>query len=140
MKFIKNSITLVLVFLLLATCTSNTIYKKPKNLIPKIKMVDLLVDMYLANAATNIKNKDLKKKINYMPLVYDKYGIDSLRFNISNEYYMSRIDDYELLYKEVESRLKKILDTIETTQNTIDSLEKKQIFEIKKANKKELKP
>ena len=107
MNFSKHIVVLVLTVFITA-CTSNTIYKKPKDLIPKEQMVDLLVDMYLANAAKNVKTKKLEKKINYMPLVYEKYGIDSVRFQSSNLYYMSLIDDHEAIYKKVDARLKKM--------------------------------
>ncbi|HIP48846.1 MAG TPA: DUF4296 domain-containing protein [Lutibacter sp.] len=108
----------------ITACTSNTIYKKPKDLIAKDQMVDLLVDMYLANAAKNVKTKKLERKINYMPLVYEKYGIDSTRFQTSNLYYMSLIDDYEAIYKRVDAQLRKMLDTTEASLKTIDSLKK----------------
>ena len=43
-----------------------------------------------------------------MSLVYDKYNIDSTRFADSNFYYYSNIEEYELMFKEVEIRLKEI--------------------------------
>ncbi len=104
------------------SCTSNTILKEPDNLIPKEQMVDLLTDMYIANAAFSVKNKNLNRKIDYVPLVYEKYQIDSLRFDSSNLYYMSRIDDYELIYKEVEVRLKEMSKKTEATKKLEDSL------------------
>ena len=109
---------------LLVSCTSNTIYKKPDNLIPREQMVDLLTDMFIARAAHNIKNKDDKRKINYMPLVYEKYKIDSLRFSDSNLYYMSRVDEYEAIYKEVEARLTAKHTTIKKANKRKDSLNK----------------
>ena len=109
---------------LLVSCTSNTIYKKPDNLIPREQMVDLLTDMFIARAAHNIKNKDDKQKINYMPLVYEKYKIDSLRFIDSNLYYMSRVDEYEAIYKEVEARLTAKHTTIKKANKRKDSLNK----------------
>ncbi len=116
------------------SCTSNTILKEPDNLIPKEKMVDLLTDMYIANAAFSVKNKNLNRKIDYIPLVYEKHQIDSLRFHTSNLYYMSRIDDYELIYKEVEVRLKEMSKEAEATKMLEDSLNLK-----KKELKKKLK-
>jgi hypothetical protein len=94
-------------------CTSNTIIKKPDHLISKNQMVDLLSDMLIASGAENIKNEDLERNVNYFPLVFEKYGIDSTRFKESNFYYTSRIDDYEEILKNVEERLKaqkKVLD------------------------------
>lgn len=112
----------IITIVFLGACTSNTIYKKPEDLIPKNQMVDLLTDMYLANASTNIKTKKLERNLNFMPLLYEKYGVDSLRFQNSNRYYMSRIDDYEAIYKKVEINLKYILDTTETSKKAKDSL------------------
>ena len=123
---LKPYISLLLTGLLfMASCTSNTILKEPDNLIPKEKMVDLLTDMYLANAASSVKNKNLKRKIDYVPLVYEKYQIDSLRFHTSNLFYMSRIDDYELIYKEVELRLKEMNKKAEAAKQREDSLNSK---------------
>ena len=119
---IKNTLIIALISIFFTACTSNTIYKKPDDLIPKKQMVDLLTDMYLANAATHVKTIKMERKLDYMPLIYEKYGIDSLRFQTSNVYYMSRIDDYEAIYKKVEARLKKMLDTTEVSLKIKDSL------------------
>jgi len=120
-----RSIALLFILFLLGACTSNTIYKKPDDLIPKNQMVDLLTDMYLARATKNIKTKTLERNHEYMPLIFEKYGIDSLRFQHSNLYYMSRIDVYEAIHKKVEKKLKKILDTIELKENDSLLLSKK---------------
>ncbi|MEN8186111.1 MAG: DUF4296 domain-containing protein [Bacteroidota bacterium] len=93
----------VLVFLL--SCESKTNLEKPKDLIPEDQMVDLLVDINLANAAKSVKNKNAQKKINYMPLVYEKYNIDSTRFANSNLYYTSKVDEYRRIFQEVDERL-----------------------------------
>lgn len=122
----RNFFLLSVIFFLLYACTSNTIYKKPDDLIPKKEMVALLTDMYVANAAININTNKMKRNINYMPLVYEKYGVDSLRFHTSNVYYMSRVDDYEAIYKKVEKNLKKMLDTTEASQKLKDSLLRKE--------------
>ncbi len=134
-----RAIILFISILIISACTSNTIYKKPDDLIPKKQMVNLLVDMYLANAASGIKNKNLEKKINYMPLIYEKYGIDSLRFQRSNTYYISRADLYESIYKKVETRLKKMLDTTLASQKIQDSLRIAKLKTAKKTVTKELK-
>ena len=83
---------LILVFLFLS-CTGNSIYEKPDNLIPKDSMKLILKDLFLATAAKNIKNKNLQRRFSYIPLVYQKYKIDSTRFKESSLYYTSKIDD-----------------------------------------------
>ncbi len=103
-------------------CTSNTIIKKPDHLISKNQMVDLLTDMFIAAGAENIKNIDLERNVNYYPLVFEKYGIDSTRFKESNYYYTSQIDDYEKILKKVNERLKAIKDKLDFEIKLKDSL------------------
>lgn len=88
------------------SCTSRTIYKKPKNLIEKDQMIDLWTDIYIAKGARSVKTKDLRKNIDYIPLILKKYNIDSSSFSESNIYYTSKIDDYEKMFEEVQERLK----------------------------------
>ncbi|RKF05299.1 uncharacterized protein DUF4296 [Tenacibaculum lutimaris] len=96
--------------LLLVSCTSNTIYKKPENLIPKDSMIALLTDMYIASSAKNQKNKFLEREKNYMILVYEKYKIDTTRFDISNTYYTSQVDEYTEILKKVKSNIDSLND------------------------------
>lgn len=103
-------------------CTSNTIIKKPDHLIPKNQMVDLLTDMLLASGAENIKNNNLERNVNYFPLVFEKYGIDSTRFKESNYYYTSRIDDYEEILKKVDERLNTLKKGLDNEIRLQDSL------------------
>lgn len=108
----------------LINCTSNTIVKKPDNLIPEEEMVDILTDMFLASGARNIKNIHLKRNVNYFPLVYDKYQIDSTRFKESNFYYISKIDDYDKIMNKVNSRLKDYKKENELIRDERDSIKK----------------
>ena len=103
-------------------CTSNTIIKKPDDLISKNQMVDLLTDMLIAAGAENIKNVDLERNLNYFPLVFEKYGIDSTRFKESNYYYTSQIDDYEKILKKVNERLKALKEKLDNEIKLQDSL------------------
>ena len=103
-------------------CTSNTIIKKPDNLIPKNKMEDLITDMLIAAGAENIKNIDLERNVNYFSLVFEKYGIDSTRFKESNYYYTSQIDDYEKILKKVNERLKALKEKLDNEIKLQDSL------------------
>jgi len=111
----------LMIFLMVA-CTSNTIYKKPKNLIPKDTMALLIADLYIASSAYYVKNKKAEIKVSYMPLVYKKYGVDSLRFMNSNYYYTTLIDEYDELYKLVHLRLSDQKKKLEKITKTSDSL------------------
>ena len=127
---------------LLASCSSNTIYDEPKDLIPKDSMVLLLKDLYLATSAKSIKNKKQQKKISYTPLVYNTYKIDSLRFSSSNFFYTSKVDVYEPMLDQVMALLKKeqvFFTEAKKIKDSIfnDSIKKKKIT--KDTKEKELK-
>lgn len=119
----------VLFFILaigLVACSSNTIYKPPKDLIPKDTMVSLLTDMYIAKSAKSFKNLELQTTINYMPLIYNKYKIDSVRFISSNLYYTSKIDDYHDMFKLVKLNLTHLKDSVQRELQMKDSIRHRQ--------------
>ena len=118
-------------FILFVSCTGNTIYKKPKDLIPKDSMVMLLTDMHIAAAATGTKNKFNSKGVNYMYFIYDKYKIDSTRFESSNTYYTSMIDNYDKLLNEVKQNLQQKGVDIQKEINASDSITKDKKNEVK---------
>jgi hypothetical protein len=103
--------SLCILFVLIA-CESKVNYQKPDNLLSKKQMTDLLFDMHIAAATSNVSNLKLEKNRNYMSLIYKKYGIDSAEFAINNLYYTSSIDDYEEMFEALEKRLKKLQDSI----------------------------
>jgi len=125
----KKIIYIVVLSILAVSCNSNTILKKPKDLIPKDEMVNILTDMLIATSAHRLKNKGLMRNINYFPLVFEKYQIDSTRFQTSNFYYTSKIDDYDAILKEVKARLtaqKKVVDSIRKVEDSIKKVKKYQ--------------
>ena len=115
-------ISIVFIGILLINCTSNTIIKKPDDLIPKNQMVDLLTDLLLASGAENVKNLQLKRKVNYYPLVFEKYNIDSTQFKESNHYYSTKVDEYDQIIKKVEARLETLIKQYEDERRLKDSL------------------
>lgn len=123
------------VFIFLISCTSNTIFEKPKNLIPKDTMSLLIQEMMIATSAKFIKNKNLKKNSNYMPFVYDKFKIDSARFLESNLYYISKIDEYQEILTNAKNRLEQRKDSVTRLSSRLDSLRRDSINKNKKALK-----
>lgn len=115
----------ILIGLLLVSCTSNTIYKKPENLISKDSMVLLLTDMYIASSAKNQKNKFLEREDNYMFLVYEKYKIDTTRFDISNVYYTSQVDEYTEILKKVKRNIDSLATFYKEMKKEQDSIKGK---------------
>jgi len=134
-----KKIAFFLTLLFLVSCTSNTIYKKPDDLIPKDTMTALITDLIIANSAKYKKNLFLERKINYIPLVYDKYKIDSVRFKKSNVYYTSKIDEYEAIFKNVKQNLNQLSDSLVKEKRVFDSInrkEQKKRTELSPKNKK----
>jgi len=122
-------------------CTSNTILKKPKNLIPKEEMVDLLTDIFIANGAMSVKNTNLQRNVNYFPFVFEKHKIDTTRFKESNYYYTSRIDDYDEILGKVDKRLKALKHQYENELKIRDSIKRTKRDSLKKsAPHKKFKP
>lgn len=85
-------------------------------------MVDLLTDLLLASGAENVKNLQLKRKVNYYPLVFEKYNIDSTRFKESNYYYSTKVDEYDQIIRKVETRLNEMLHKYEKEKRVQDSI------------------
>ena len=135
----KNRITSLILIVLFMSCKSNTIYDEPLDLIPKDSMMMLLKDLYLATAAKSIKNSRQQKKVSYTTLVYNKYNIDSLRFNSSNLYYTSKIDVYEPMLNEITALLKKEQEFFTEAKKIKDSLYTDSLLNNSIKIKKELK-
>lgn len=69
-------------------------------------MVDILTEAYLANAARSVDNKSIiEKGIVIDTLVYKNFGVDSLQFAKSNEYYAADINIYIEIFQKVEAKL-----------------------------------
>jgi hypothetical protein len=110
--------------ILLSSCTSNTIMNKPDDLIPKNEMIEIMTEVYLANASYNVRNKYQERQRNYMSLVFEKYGVDSARYNRSNLYYMSRIDEYEKMHVKVSEKIKKMKTEKDAEFRVYDSIKR----------------
>ena len=114
-----KNIIYICFFILLLSCESKVKFEKPENLLSKEEMIDLLTDMHLANATSGINNINEEKNLNYMALVYEKYGVDSVRFAESNLYYAANVDDYEKIFVAVEKRLMVLKKEYQTEMDSI---------------------
>ena len=132
-----RQITYFFLFMFFASCTSNTIFKKPKDLIPKDTMSLLLQEMVISTSAKFIKNKNNQKNINYMPFVYERFKIDSTRFESSNYYYMSTIDLYQEILEKAKASINTQQDVLKKVQKELDSI-KKDALKLTRSKLKEL--
>ena len=117
--------------LFLFSCTSNTILEKPKNLIPKDSMSLLIEEMMIASSSKFIKNKFQENDVNYTTLIYERFKIDSLRFQESNLYYISKIDDYQKIIEKATQSLEAKKAFYGSQKTRLDSLRKDSIKKIK---------
>lgn len=111
----------------MVSCTSNTIFEKPKDLIPRDTMTVLIQDMIIATSAKFVKNNNQQKNINYMPFIYDTYKIDSLRFKTSNLYYLSKIDLYDEMIDDAKTLINDKKEFYTKMKSRIDSIRKDSI-------------
>jgi hypothetical protein len=126
----KNFYYLLTLFFLVS-CTSNTILEKPKDLIPKDTMSLLIEEMMIASSSKFIKNKFQEIEVNYMGLLYDRYKVDSVRFQTSNLYYMSKIDDYQKILEKATQSLEAKKEQFAKQKTRLDSIRKDSIKKIK---------
>lgn len=90
-------------------------------------MEDVLIEISLLNGARSY-NRDLMeaKGINPDRFIYEKYGIDSVQFVRSNEYYSEHYKQYQEIYTNVKNRLEALkveYDSIrEQDEKRLDSL------------------
>lgn len=131
-----KKISYLLVFILMVSCTSNTIFEEPKDLIPKDTMSLLIQEMMIASSSKHVKNNNLEKKIEYMYLVYDNYKIDSGRFKTSNAYYMSKIDVYQEIFENAKSSLEKQKEIYEKINDRLDSIKSDSLNKIRQLGQK----
>ena len=117
---------------MLFSCTSNTILEKPEDLIPKDTMSLVIQELMIASSAKFIKTKDMQKNINYMPFVYNRFKIDSSRFQRSNLYYMSKIDDYIKIFDNAKTSLDNQKSYYDKLKKEMDSIRKDSLTKIKK--------
>lgn len=124
----------VLIFVLILSilgCQNVERPEKPKNLISKEKMVDVLTEAYLANAARSVNNQAIiDKGIKVDSLIFKKFEVDSVQFAKSNDYYAADINMYLDIFQKVEARLvamEKKLDSIrDLDRKRNDSVESQQ--------------
>jgi len=109
--------------------------EKPKNLIPKEKMVLILNDLAIVNAA-KVTNAKILTQYDIEPTeyIFKKYDIDSIQFVESDRFYASIPEEHEEIYMAVEAKLEAEQERLTIAKKIKDSLQAEQ----KKAQRKEL--
>lgn len=103
-------------FLFLVSCQTIEKKEKPQNLIPKDKMVEVLIDVHLFNAAKSVNRLPLQQTgMTPHQFIYEKHDIDSLTYEQSNAYYGADLDTYEAIHAKVKAQLEQRKTVVDTT-------------------------
>ena len=104
----KTGIILVILIYVFVSC-ENDIIKKPEHLIKEKQMIDMLVDIHIAEATYNRMRYDSIVKnsssANFYYSVLEKYQTPDSVFEKSFVFYASNPRNFEKMYREVMNKL-----------------------------------
>jgi hypothetical protein len=125
---------IILTSLAVVSCTEKLI-EKPNNLIPRDKMVVILKDMAILNAARTTNTLVLRENgIEPTQHLFEKYDIDSTIFVESDRYYASLPLEYVSIYEEIEASLTKQKEVMDEAKKINDSLKVIERQQLRKKN------
>lgn len=108
----KNAFLILIIAVFAFTACENEIIPKPEHLIGEKKMVNMLVDVHLADATFTHFRYDSaminNRTENFYYSVLDKYEVPDSVFEKSLVYYASFPKDFEKMYRKVMSRLSEL--------------------------------
>jgi len=125
-----------ILLLILANSCAEKLLEKPNNLISKEKMIEILNDLAILNAAKTTNMAILRNhEIEPMQYIYDKYDIDSVQFVESDRYYASLPEQHEEIYIAVEEKLSKEEERLSDEKKVRDSLNRVKSEALRKGNR-----
>ncbi len=125
----------VCALLVVISCNRN-VEKKPENLVPKEKMIEILADIHRLEGHVNnmnIQNTDTLAFI-YLKMeaeVFKKHAIDTASYYKSYKYYLVDPQEFTLLYEEVVAKIK----AKNQVDSTLEAKNKKSIADTTKLDK-----
>jgi len=141
----RSTLIFIALTFFVLSCKTNRIEEpeRPDNLISKNKMVEILYDMSIINAAKGVNKKVLESKGIYPEdYVFKKHDIDSLQFALSNAYYAYNLKVYEDIYNRVRIKLNKdkthfnsIIEAEQKEKDSIAKLKREELDSLSKARK-----
>ena len=100
----KKYILLFIVIIVTTSSCKDEVIVKPKNLIERNKMVDIIYDLSILEAAKS-QTSGVQNYPRATKFIKEKYKIDSITFAQSTQYYASDMKEYKKIYDEVKIRL-----------------------------------
>lgn len=99
----KYSLLFIAIALTTVSCKDEAV-EKPKNLVERSKMIDIIYDLSILEAART-QTAGIQNYPKSTEFIKNKYKIDSLTFAKSTQYYASDVKEYKKMYDEVKQRL-----------------------------------
>ena len=125
----RKLIVFLAVLTLFVSCKEELV-KKPKNLIDKDVMVDIIYDISILDAIRNQNPTSIDSfKINSRDFIFKKYKVDSVQFVKSNVYYSADYESYKLMFDKVIKRV----DKQKAVADSLVVLEQKKKIKISKS-------
>jgi len=132
----KRLILYIAALIFITACYKFKEPEKPKNLISKTKMADILIDLKLINAANSTNKKIITNhNIEAENYIFSKYNVDSLQFALSNEYYAFHVEDYEDIYNKAKDSIEALKVFYEDIKLKQEELKKKKRDSIKRVKR-----
>lgn len=122
---IKNGFIAIVSFLFMLSCNNVQKPRKPDNFIKKDKMADILYDISLMRTLRTYNMNEMRTLgIEPDSFIYKKYGVDSLQFSESINYYSVNFNEFTTIWNVVNERLTKQRDSLQFALNDKDSIQK----------------
>lgn len=106
----KRNIIIVFFAVLFFTACDEPDMEKPEHLVKENKMIDMLVDVHLAQSTYNNRYRQDSIIINttatdFYYSILDKYNVPDSVFEKSLIFYLSKPKNFEKMYRKVQSKL-----------------------------------
>jgi|AntDeeMinimDraft_5_1070356.scaffolds.fasta_scaffold38864_2 hypothetical protein len=120
-----NFIFLIGLVLLSIGCQNIDKIEKPDNFLDKSKMIDLVYDMVLLDAAVSTNEKKLEElDVEMLEFLSKKYKIDTTDIKQNILYYNMQFDENTEIYEKVKDSIEKLEKAYDSISKVSDSLRK----------------
>lgn len=111
----KTGLFIIIVIFFMVGCSDHNSNKEC--VIPPDQMVDILVDIHVADGTMAIKKFNVKKHVyqieGYYQHIYDKHGYSRVLIDSAIGYYTQHPHEYDKIYDEVLEKLSKIESSLD---------------------------
>lgn len=115
------------IFLMAIACQQSYDVAEPDQLIEKQEMINIITDMMILDAASNVSDIPLlKNDIKAYTFIADKYNVDSIQLKQNLSYYNTRYDENLEIYEQVKKRIEVKRNVMDSILSRADSLKTKE--------------